>query len=359
MKKKILLTARDYSSAINAFALSQSPLLRSQFKIKLALGYPANCLFNKHKPCQSSEIVEHIDSFQQYPKKKAGISKAVEKVEKMVNHEKPDILLAGVSGEGVGIDEIATKVCKTRIPTLVYQDYWGYLNPGIECIADRVLVMDLAGDVATEKQYPSLQRSVVGSLKYDYYLHHVIPRLYFQFHLSYPALDNNFWVFIGQPLAFINSYSHILHLISDFSKKKNVQCYYLPHPLEKMHTLHQYLPVKFKLFDQKKTPKEIMLLKAQKVFTVFSTYVTDILILKKLMKSSQPDIAVIDVSQEIHEYRFSFPGSLTHFPISEELIFNIKEKKDLEDFFARKKPVYDMIKFESALKNISDILLEF
>ncbi|HJN37473.1 MAG TPA: hypothetical protein QF353_01700 [Gammaproteobacteria bacterium] len=356
MAKKLLLTARDYSSGLNAFALVQSSLIREFFDIKVILGYPANELFRKMLCQDDSDIFsEYLEHFEYVKGYKAPLANSIKKIQKLVSNEAPDILITGISGAGIGVDEVAIKVCKGLIPVISYQDYWGYINKNLGCVPDKVLLMDNFAKSITDKNYPHLPSEIVGSLKYDFYLNHVADNLLKKLRRNHSTPDK-YWVFVGQPISFIDDYIATIELVIKHAKYSNLPCYYLPHPSVNLYDVRKYLPPSFLLLDEQEIPKEILLLRADKIFTCFSTYVTDLLIMKQLFSLKKPDIAMINISNKIQDYQVSVAGTLSEMPIPEDLVCNVRTEKEIISFLERKSNINASMKFDSALANINTVL---
>ena len=68
--------------------------------------------------------------------------KILHKAENLLNSIDPDILLVGLSGPDVGIDEALIYKSQSIIPSFAYQDFWGDMNYGFGRYPGTVFVLD-------------------------------------------------------------------------------------------------------------------------------------------------------------------------------------------------------------------------
>lgn len=82
---------------------------------------------------------------------------------------RPDAVVVGLSGPGIGIDEALTLQCADR-PVIALQDYEGWVVNGFGRRAPDYLVADDAAAQLT-RRHPGIRTHTIGALKYARYAH--------------------------------------------------------------------------------------------------------------------------------------------------------------------------------------------
>jgi hypothetical protein len=351
LKKTLLLTARDYNTGINAYVLANSEEINTSFNVKVAVDIPSTRIFKS-----SNRHYEIIDCKGCYSSDSKEFNKTILRAKNFLKNVKPDVLLTGVTGEGIAIDEIAVSIFKGKIPTFSYQDYWGYLNQTLGDIADKILLMDEAASLATSNKYPNVETEIVGSLKYDYIKNHKRTHLKAKYTHTEKNRNQEYWVFIGQPLHQLQTYLDTVNFLDHESKKRHIPCYYIPHPAEKFQHIQNKIPLSMKCVPSESIEKDLFTLGSSKIFSCFSTYSMEILMMKKVLATTSPDIAFLDFHDEINNYRKSFDGSSMVFPISKNFIGIVKNVDEFDAFLNREPLSCKNLEFASSTSSIANII---
>lgn len=173
----------------------------------------------------------------------------------------PGLVITGVSGPGVGVDEMLLFMAsKEKIPSLAIQSSWGDFNREVPALPEYALCID-EGTVARNRTHaPSVATTAVGSLRHvDYHglkveklrrsvREHLLPLKTSNLPEDAGALseacsehkDNKtplFVVWLGQPLHGLDGYYRTLNdfldaLGSDKFQDHNIVLGYRPHPKE-------------------------------------------------------------------------------------------------------------------------------
>src|ERR1051326_5189066 len=103
MKKKVLISAHDYGAGINLFPIYNYLLRQVQIEVLCLIGGPSQKIF------RLSENSIHIS-----PTGNEGckIKKLLGEAEKYLSWFNPDVVLTGISGDGIGIEEAVLKIAK-------------------------------------------------------------------------------------------------------------------------------------------------------------------------------------------------------------------------------------------------------
>jgi len=91
-------------------------------------------------------------------------------VDRIIDAEKPDVIVTGTSSVGIGIDEIITARSKVdrNIPVVTVQDFWGTLNQHPSKIkADVYAVLDTEAAKVMEQNFGITNCIVTGSPAFD------------------------------------------------------------------------------------------------------------------------------------------------------------------------------------------------
>jgi len=99
-----------------------------------------------------------------------GLAKLEAAVDRIIDAEKPDVIVTGTSSVGIGIDEIITARSKAdrNIPVVTVQDFWGTLNlhPS-KTKADVYAVLDTEAAKVMEQNFGITNCIVTGSPAFD------------------------------------------------------------------------------------------------------------------------------------------------------------------------------------------------
>lgn len=356
MKKKLLLTAQDYSSGINIIPLYDSNRLRELFDVEVIVSGLSCTLF----PEKNNEIY-HFSEKTVNDSAEKKIEKTKRFLIKHLDKIKPDILLTGISGLDFGIDEMTNFLCKGHIKTFSYQDYWGHINQYFGVSADHILVLDEIAEKLTSNLTPSVKITTVGSMKYDYYKNLAKNHISGEMVKVKSQMNMEYWVFIGQPLWNLPSYRKTISLVMSKAKKNNKLLFYLPHPGESLSFFDNNLKEIIFFPEHLDIRRETFVLNAQKMLTCFSTLSFDILILKEIMNLRSPSMAVLFLFDEIQEYHKRHSGNLLNFPLVGKGVREISSLVDFEDFLKAnlfEEEVQTLAPYKNATHKVISCLVE-
>ncbi|ARN85055.1 hypothetical protein [Candidatus Nucleicultrix amoebiphila] len=328
MKKNLLLTSQDYGSGVNLIPLYNNTRLHDLFNVGVILSGPSCSLMSKRNTVKESGVKKGLSLIYNIQTTENIAHKAKQCIEDF----KPDILMTGISGIGIGVDEAALSLCKGHIKTFSYQDYWGHLNYSIEMQADHLFVLDsLAAQITSEKSSSAI--TIAGAMKYEYYDQYCKEEIYQQLQNS-KNLTDKYWVFVGQPLWHLESYKRTLEIVSDKAGKEKRKLFYIPHPAEspKEHNNIDLLRINF-YSESLGVNKEAFTLNAEKMVTCYSSFAFDILLLKKILQQDTPDVVVLLLYDEMREFHQRHSGGLSFFPLKGKGITEISSVKDLDLLF--------------------------
>lgn len=307
-KYRLLIAAQDYASGQAFLSLKDTAALEDLFEVFWLLAAPASSLFSP------GDKTFHVDLYNKT------------ELNDLLAMALPDVVLSGISGEGIGLDEIVIAHFKDKVPTFSYQDFWGYVNLNAGCHADTVLVMDDLAKQLTKPHAPNASLINVGILK-EGLLRQQLENI------SLMPKESHQWVFIGQPLWSIAGYQDSILDVIRVARDLNKEIYYLPHPAELqsgrirdiagIHILEEPLTQNEKL----KT-----LLGAEKVISCFSTMLHDVLIMKNIIGIQQPALGAIFLHDDIIDYYQKHSGNLSYFPLNDRGVTEIRSLSALRSF---------------------------
>lgn len=150
---KLLISCRDPGSAGHLAVVAKAALSASDIAVQLCAARPA-----LDSLIRQGLTVDHPLPASRQP------DELFAQADQVLANARPDVLLTGISGPDAGIDE-ALLARAGPIPTLAYQDYWGYVNPSFEQSADCYLVQDEMAASLT----PAKAVRIVGAPKYATY----------------------------------------------------------------------------------------------------------------------------------------------------------------------------------------------
>ncbi len=326
MKKRLLISANDFGSGTALYPVYEACLSHhNEIEVSCLISGPSQELFPQDRegriyhlplPSEGLDSPDYLQKFQ-------------EELTKYTNILRPDVLLTGISGSYAGIDEVLLKVCKEKIPTFSFQDYWGYVNLNLGVHADHIFLLDsLALEVtATKIMAPT---SIVGSPKYDYYV--AKKREEISQHLD-TSSSPDYDLFIGQPLWHLPSYKQTLEIVIEAYEKTTRKLIYLLHPLEESFLIDSASKHgNITILEARPSCIESLMMRAVKILSCFSTCLFDAFLLKDLMKAKAPQLASVMMFDELLEAHKKYSGGLEFFPLANKGASNIETPLELERF---------------------------
>lgn len=227
MKKiRMLLSARDPVTAYSFKVLLEDLLIDLRFETVVIAQSPAY------------EILSGINKNGTFVKVKdfdVNLEKLFTFTQDIVQQIQPEVVLTGISGPGLGIDEVLLAVVeKTEIRTFALQSYWGDLNEGIGSYAKTIFVFDeFAAQVTSERI--KAECIVVGSLKHQRYGTLNIPEIRKNYRNIIGATNKQTVIgFFGQPLGDKRWYKNTILAFAKSCQNvvENVILIYRAHPKE-------------------------------------------------------------------------------------------------------------------------------
>jgi len=288
-KPTILLTARDPATAYAFERLISSALEDGRFEIQVVAQSPAY------------EVLSDVFSQQQIILKHfaplASQEKMAVQARDIYQRLKPDIVLTGISGPDIGVDEVML-CAATRSSTGPYalQSYWGDLNETLNGRPVTVFVLDVHAANLT-KQRVAANTLVVGSIKHEGYEYLDIEQLQSDFRNTIDTNDSKLVLtFCGQPLQEIDGYHETIEKFSETLKdmlNSDAMVVYRPHPKEscvmRAWTEQKLGTVKAKFLVNEDSSIEEVLAGSDVVASAFSTCGYD---LQQLNRVSKKPLAV-------------------------------------------------------------------
>ena len=161
MKKKIIISMRDYGAATHLIELVKYLTEEDRFDITVVAQKPASNLLKLNN-------INHINIELDASENKDSIlsKKIIKKAYEIVKVIKPRFIICGLSTpfDG-GIDE-AFYFISNKIPCFVYQDQWGENNSFFGKSADYYFVLDNLAKRINKKLRPNSKNIIIGPLKY-------------------------------------------------------------------------------------------------------------------------------------------------------------------------------------------------
>ena len=225
---RLLITSRDVGAAYNILPVAQKALLSKKFRVTIVAAKPAYDVFIKNKLPANEFESSSFDGVNKTNKKRL-LFEAGEVIRKY----SPDAILLGYSGPDANIDE-AIVVAAKKIPTFLYQDYWGDINTIFNKTANTIFVMDDYAIKLTNQKLSRERINDVSMIKVGY------PK-YVNYSEKYNNCDKiliseqqNYIAFIGQPYWQYTEYKEALSLFVSVINThfKNMKIMYCPHPRE-------------------------------------------------------------------------------------------------------------------------------
>lgn len=153
-RPRLLLSCRDPGAAGHMAVLA--PRLGQRFDVTLLAQPPANRLL-------TASGIEHHAFIPQ-----GEGARLLDAARARLDAIRPQAILTGVSGPGVGLDEALLAVGRNRVACLTLQDWWADLNMGMKAPPDVLLVRDQLAARLTIERFPHLNLCwhAVGLPKY-------------------------------------------------------------------------------------------------------------------------------------------------------------------------------------------------
>lgn len=231
MKKKIIISMRDYGAATHLIELVKYLTEEDRFDITVVAQKPASNLLKLNN-------INHINIELDASENKDSIlsKKIIKKAYEIVKVIKPRFIICGLSTpfDG-GIDE-AFYFISNKIPCFVYQDQWGESNSFFGKSADYYFVLDNLAKRINKKLRPNSKNIIIGPLKYK-----KLEKINLLDERKKKRTFNNFdnakkiITFFGQYLHDIDGYQQTVEYF--LNQIKNIKYpyifLYIPHPKEK------------------------------------------------------------------------------------------------------------------------------
>jgi len=156
---RILITARDPGAAGNLIPLAESLMGRREFSVSIFAMDPGYSIMRG-----AGLPVQWVSAAAYRAASDCGASILLQEARRVLASINPEIVVAGVSGPEIGLDEAC--LCEALTPhTYAIQDFWGDVNIGLGRVAGRYFVMDAEADRLTRLRYP-VQTTISGLPKY-------------------------------------------------------------------------------------------------------------------------------------------------------------------------------------------------
>ncbi|MBF6058666.1 MULTISPECIES: hypothetical protein [Thiomicrorhabdus] len=342
--KRILVSARDPASLQAVQQLL--PALAQQYSVRLWLQSPAFDIW-----CEGEFQVEGIEVEQVTLKDWSdGISKERWLKESALRDKlqacSPDLVLTGVSGPGVGVDEALLLFSRELgIASLALQTFWGGFNSELDALPDYALVIDDGAVQMNAATYPEITCFAVGSLRHAPYQSLDVEARRAELRNDFPICNKTLVLWLGQPLWQVEGYLKTQQVFADFLHRKieeTSESYYLlyrAHPKEdseQVAVVHQLLQDSIPGCWQDVSKHSFVdcLLLADMVVSCFSSGGFDNVCLNE--KTTQPFSSTLylffdpTIREWFHRY-----SHLEEIPVvSEEFALAVTSKEQFADRFA-------------------------
>jgi len=299
------VTSRDYGAAQNMVPIIKNLLLNKDINLIILAQNPA---FNYFKNKNLNPIL---------------VSDNEVEIEKYLNNlfssSKQDIVLTGLSGFNVGIDEIILK-CNSRAITFTLQDYWGDVNGKLQVYADYYFVIDKKAALITKRK-TNKEVFIMGGL----------PKYFnIKYHKYESKKRNNkkIIVFFGQPLWSLHSYRRVIKDLAYIGKelKNKIQLIYKVHPAEKNILKYKYL---FNNMTLSEVSSNQLLYVADLSLSINSTCGFDNVYLQKYTNFSLSKHAFILYKKDLRKFFYKNLFSRKHPLSMQGLVIDIGNKSEL------------------------------
>lgn len=311
-RPKILISSRDVGAAKHTYEIALSLMKRPELETVVVASEPARKFFVDNGLCLNETF-----QFNDCETDASSRYRFLEEASKLLAMINPDIIIVGLSGPGVGVDEAMIACAGDRI-TYAMQDFWGDVNYGFGEHPKNYFVLDHLAEQITRARVTSLIH-VVGSPA-----HCRINRYWDQ--ITQKGLRRrNLWnadsilLFCGQPLWFLDGYNFTLDLLAqsliEIGFKGRVS--YRPHPKEKADDLLCVRKIfkQYELnleFDQQ--PLFLSLSQSDLICSCFSTVGIDLAFLNRVSAAPLGALCYLMLNDEISTYYFAHSG-LDFFPL--------------------------------------------
>lgn len=157
-KWRLLVSARDPGAAGNLYPIVREALQADDIELYLAAQEPALDWFRR-----KGLNVETVSSPPLATINHPGRDALLDEAERLLKQVQADVVLTGLSGPGIGIDEAL--LARADVPTFALQDFWGDVNKSFGVPADCYLVRDDEAAQLSQTLH-RVDSIVVGSPKY-------------------------------------------------------------------------------------------------------------------------------------------------------------------------------------------------
>lgn len=232
---KLLITARDPATAVSWQILVPYLLQHPHFQIKLLLQAPAVEILLKSLKLNSSLDGQNIDIESFEPQE--NLEEKMHEVKIVFQEFQPEVVLTGISGPDIGVDEAALKVAEEHhIPSYALQSFWGDINQATGALPNTAFVLDDEAKYITAQRYPTIRSVPIGSIKHVDFKHYDSLSIR---NLKRPGLvdlkNGEVLVsFYGQPILDIKGYFATIEALVRQLKQwqRPFKLMYRPHPKE-------------------------------------------------------------------------------------------------------------------------------
>lgn len=234
--QSIALSARDPATVQALTPVVLALEKQTDFDLTLFLQTPANQLFDVLSLTRTRVI--EIDTVT-FSKDQAVENWVAELgVLDVLQQSPPNLLITGVSGPGVGIDEALIYLApQLQIPSMAVQTYWSGFNRQLGVLPDYALAIDDGAVLKNLRHSPDVVSFPVGSLRHVSYQGLDVKAQRINIRNRKSLADQQAVVWLGQPLEHLAGYYQTLESFLDFFqqrrrlKQRLIFCY-RPHPKE-------------------------------------------------------------------------------------------------------------------------------
>ena len=225
---KILLSARDPGTANNMIQIAKTAYESDKFDIAFFADEPAYSIVQRERI-----PVERFHAGYVLSRNDSGVDGLHKEAIETIRRVRPDVILAGTSGEGEGIDE-ALLANSRNIPSYLIQDFWGRVNKffGVNDTTYFVIDEDAA---QLSHELHRVETIVTGMPKYTAYnkIDTVSVRKRLR-NILCDKPDERIITFFGQNQWHLNGYSSTLKRFAEAVLELDtpVSVFYRKHPKE-------------------------------------------------------------------------------------------------------------------------------
>jgi len=225
---KLLLTARDPGTANNMVQIAKTAYESDKFDIAFFADEPAYSIVQRERI-----PVERFHAGYVLSRNDSGVDGLHKEAIETIRKVRPDVILAGTSGEGEGIDE-ALLANSRNIPSYLIQDFWGRVNKLLGENNTTYFVIDEEAARLSHELH-SVETMVTGMPKYTGYsnIDSVSVRKKLR-NILCDKPDERIVTFFGQDQWHLNGYSRTLRRFAEAVLELDtpVSVFYRKHPKE-------------------------------------------------------------------------------------------------------------------------------